>query len=76
MGFEKIRKEIEPILNRNGNTIFVSAEVAFDGEVYDEMTEQYKNVLTAVNSWLAERADAVFEVVCGIPVRIKGDLRV
>ena len=73
---EKICRELKPILNRDGHTVFVSAEVALDGETYDEETERYKRVLTAVNSWLAEQADAVFEVVCGIPVRIKGDFRV
>lgn len=71
---EKIRQELKPVLNRNGHTIFVSAETALDGVAYDEVTERYKRVLTAVNSFLAEQADAVFEVVCGIPVRIKGDL--
>ena len=71
---DMIRKELETVLNRSGHAVFVSAEVALDGEVYDEETEQYKRILTAVNSWLAEQADAAFEVVCGIPVRIKGEL--
>lgn len=71
-----IKQEIEPILQRPGHTIFVSAEVAQDGTVYDDETETYKAVLTAVNNWLMERADAAYEVVCGIPVTVKGELRV
>lgn len=71
-----IKEEMEPLLNRKGHTIFVSAEVAQDGTVYDDETECYKAVLTEINKWLAEKADAAYEVVCGIPVSIKGDLRV
>lgn len=73
---ELIKKELRPVLNRSGSTVFVSAEVAADGRVYDPETEQYKKLLTMVNTWLAEQADAAFEVVCGIPICLKGDLRV
>lgn len=72
--FAAIRKELEPILKRKGHTIFVSAEVAEDGCVHDPETENYKRVLTDVNQYLAARADAAFEVVCGIPVCLKGEL--
>ncbi len=74
--FGLIQKELEELLQRKGNTIFVSAEVAQDGRTYDEETEVYKAVLTEVNQWIMEQADAGFEVVCGIPVSIKGELRV
>ena len=69
-----LKKELEPILKRNGNTIFVSAEIASDGATYSPETEAYKSVLTAINRHLADSCDAAVEVVCGIPVRIKGEL--
>lgn len=74
--FGIIKKELAPVIQRKGNTVFVSAEVAQDGHTYDEETEVYKNLLTKVNTWLMTRADAAFEVVCGIPVPVKGELRV
>ena len=71
---ETLKKELKPILHREGNTIFVSAEIASDGTTYSPETEAYKKVLTAINRHLLEQCDAAFELVCGIPVRIKGEL--
>ena len=71
---ERIFRELDPILQRKGNTIFVSAEVGADGEIYDPETEKYKHVLLRVNNYLMEHADAAYEVVCGIPLKIKGEL--
>ena len=69
-----IKKELSPILDRKGNTIFVSLEITSDGTTYSKETENYKEVLTAINRHLVQSCDAAFEVVCGIPVRIKGEL--
>ncbi len=69
-----IEKELDPILRRKGNTIFVSAETAADGSVCSPGTEAYKTVLTAINRYLVQHSDAAFEMVCGIPVKIKGEL--
>ena len=71
---ESIKKELEPILSRKGNTIFVSAEISSDGANYSPETEAYKSVLTSINRHLVQNCNAAFEVVCGIPVRIKGEL--
>jgi adenosylcobinamide kinase/adenosylcobinamide-phosphate guanylyltransferase len=71
---ETLKKELEPILKRKGNTIFVSAEIASDGATYSPETEAYKSVLTAINRHLVQSCDAAFELVCGIPVKIKGEL--
>ena len=70
----QIRDEFAPLLKRKGNTIFVSLEITSDGTTYSPETEAYKSVLTAVNSYLVQNCDAAFEVVCGIPVKIKGEL--
>ena len=42
--------------------------------LFGSETEAYKSVLTAVNRYLVQNCDAAFEVVCGIPVKIKGEL--
>ena len=69
-----LKAELAPLLKRKGNTIFVSLEITSDGTTYSPETEAYKSVLTAVNSYLVQNSDAAFEVVCGIPVKIKGEL--
>ena len=69
-----LKTELAPLLKRKGNTIFVSAEIASDGTTYSPETEAYKSVLTAINRYLVQNSDAAFEVVCGIPVKIKGEL--
>ena len=69
-----LKTELAPLLKRKGNTIFVSLEITSDGTTYSPETEAYKSVLTAVNRYLVQNSDAAFEVVCGIPVKIKGEL--
>ena len=69
-----IKAELAPLLHRKGNTIFVSAEIASDGAIYSPETEAYRSMLTAINRHLVDNCDAAVEVVCGIPVRIKGEL--
>ena len=69
-----IKTEFAPLLKRKGNTIFVSLEITSDGTTYSPETEAYKSVLTAINRHLVQNCDAAFEVVCGIPVKIKGEL--
>ena len=71
---ETIKAEFAPLLKRKGNTIFVSLEITSDGITYSPETEAYKSVLTAINRYLVQNCDAAFEVVCGIPVKIKGEL--
>ena len=70
---QELKKELDPILKRSGNTIFVSAETGMDGGGYDPETEKYSCVLSQINRYLMEQADSGFEVVCGIPITIKGD---
>ena len=69
-----LKTELAPLLARKGNTIFVSLDITSDGTTYSPETEAYKSVLTAVNRYLVQNSDAAFEVVCGIPVKIKGEL--
>ena len=71
---KEIWAEVEPFFEREGNTIIVSAEVAKDGFTYDPTTNKYREVLASINNKLAEAADLFVEVVCGIPVVIKGSL--
>ena len=71
---EQLWTELQPLLERAGHTVFVSAEVCGDGTVYGAETEAYRRTLTALNRRLADRAELVVEAVCGLPVLWKGSL--
>ena len=52
--------------------VVVSNEVFSGGADYAGDTDRYLKALAQVNNALAARADAVVQVVCGIPVYYKG----
>lgn len=52
--------------------VTVTNEVFSDGIIYDPETESYIRILAEVNRRLAEAADGVTEVVCGLPAAVKG----
>lgn len=55
--------------------MLVTNEVFSDGMEYETETENYVRLLGVINQRLAEAAEGVVEVVCGIPLAVKGDLR-
>ena len=59
---------IDSILVQCANLVVVTNEIFSDGCDYDESTKEYIRKLGAINRQMAERADAVVEVVCGIPI--------
>jgi adenosylcobinamide kinase/adenosylcobinamide-phosphate guanylyltransferase len=54
--------------------VVVTNEVGSDGKAYDEDTQAYMRVLGHINAELVEAADVAVEVVCGIPLVLKGML--
>lgn len=60
-GIHAVRKQAE-------HTVLVSNNVFDDGRDYDAETEDYIQGLAWLNAQLAQQADAVTEVVCGIPI--------
>lgn len=77
-----IRDPVDPVVSgvealekQCGTLIVVTNEIGGDkSEDYDEATKEYIRALGAVNAALAQRADTVCEIVCGIPIVLKGDL--
>lgn len=53
--------------------VVVTNDVFADGRTYPNETRRYLEVLAAANAALAQRFDRVYEVVCGIPVLLKGE---
>ena len=52
----------------------VTNDIASDGHIYDDATMAYIRALGEINRQLAQRADSVIEVCCGIPISIKGEI--
>ena len=71
---ERLWAELQPILNRPGHTVIVSADTSGDGLRYDPETEAYRAVLTGLSRRIALRSDCAVETVCGIPLILKGTL--
>ena len=64
---------IERLAQAAAYTVVVSVDVFADGMRYDEGTEAWRRALARVNAGVAVLADRAVEVVCGIPVWMKGE---
>jgi len=53
------------------DVVIVANEVFSDGENYSNETMEYIALLGNISVWLTAMADEVYEVVCGIPLKIK-----
>lgn len=63
---------VENLCAQCDDLIIVSNEVFCGGNQYEGDTDRYLHLLADVNRSLAERADRVCEVVCGLPYYHKG----
>lgn len=68
-----IKQGLCHVMEQSRDCIIVGNNVFEDGMQYDETTEQYLGQMAKLHRFLAERADEVIEVVCGIPVFWKGE---
>jgi len=72
--YDKILGEIGKLEQACDTLIVVTNDVGSDGGGYDEKTMRYVCELGRLNRALAARFECVFELVCGIPVALKGEL--
>ena len=70
--FTAIADGVETLLSQCFDLVVVSNEVFTGGNRYAEGTEDYLRLLAQVNRALAQRADRVCEVICGLPQYYKG----
>ena len=63
---------VEGLIRSTKELVVVTNDVFSDGVVYDPSTENYRVKLAEINRALAARADCVVEVVCGLPLYLKG----
>ena len=64
---------IEHIQSMSQLLVIVSNDLFTDGITYDLFTNEYLDLLSALNLAIAQKADAVYELVCGIPTLWKGE---
>ena len=70
---DRIQQGIQNLKEQTDDLIIVTNEIFSDGCRYDAETVRYIRLLGNLNIRMAEEADAVTEVVYGIPIRRKGE---
>lgn len=70
---EKILSGIRHLQRQTKHFVVVTNDVFCDGISYEQETVQYMKALGEANVQLAAMADIVCEVVCGIPLFLKGN---
>ena len=70
---DKLVQEVLSLMAKCRHLVVVTNEVFSDGIIYDPETESYIRILAEVNCRLADKADSVTEVVCGLPNLLKGE---
>lgn len=72
---KKIVQALVDLSTRVQDVVIVTNDVFSDGGnlTYDESKREYVKNLAEINCALAREAATVTEIVCGIPVKIKGD---
>lgn len=69
---ESILQGVDRLRAQCDTLVIVSGELCSAGTAYAGDTLSYLRLLAAVNRRLAAQADAVYELVCGLPVCHKG----
>ena len=71
---DKILKSVFDLAEKCDNLIVVTNDVGSDAISYDKSTALYIEMLGRLNREIASGFDCVCELVCGIPLTIKGEL--
>ena len=72
--YDHILEGVDSLGEQCGHLIVVTNDVGGDYPGYDEGTMEYIRLLGRLNRALADRSDCVCELVCGIPLVLKGEL--
>ena len=67
----KVKDGLSKFAEGTENLVIVTNNIFESDSDYDEITLSYMDALGEINSFLAMLADEVYEVVVGIPLRIK-----
>ncbi|MDR2491846.1 MAG: bifunctional adenosylcobinamide kinase/adenosylcobinamide-phosphate guanylyltransferase [Coriobacteriales bacterium] len=71
--FQRILDDIKVLEEKCAHLLVVTNDVGSGSALgYSDSTCAYVELLGSLNAALAERFDVVYELVCGIPLRVKG----
>lgn len=73
--FEDILRGVLSLSEKCDNLIVVTNDVGSGGLDYGKGSQQYVEALGRLNAALARSFDCVLELICGIPVAIKGEIQ-
>jgi adenosylcobinamide kinase/adenosylcobinamide-phosphate guanylyltransferase len=71
--YDKILREVRSLAEKADNLILVTNDVGSDAESYSDSTLRYVDTLGRLNAVFASEFDLVYELVCGIPILLKGE---
>ncbi len=72
--YSRVLAGVEALRAQCDTLVVVTNDVGSDGEDYGEDTLAYMEAIGRINAAIAAQADAVCELVCGIPLPLKGEL--
>lgn len=72
--YERVLEGVERLRAQSDTLIVITNDVGSDTGGYSPETQAYIAALGRINAELARRADTVCELVCGIPIVLKGAL--
>ena len=75
-GADAVLTGVERICKTASSVTIVTGDIFSDGGTYDTGTQEYMEMLADLHTKIAEMADNVVEVICGIPCAVKGELPV
>ncbi|MBO7372538.1 MAG: bifunctional adenosylcobinamide kinase/adenosylcobinamide-phosphate guanylyltransferase [Bacteroidales bacterium] len=69
---EAVKAEFDRFTSQDATFIFVTNEIGLGGTSQNELQRKFTDLQGWMNQYVAARADEVFLMVSGIPVKIKG----
>jgi len=72
--FDAVMSGVAALRRQSDTHVVVTNDVGSDNKDYDPGTRAYVRALGKINAALAQQADVVCELVCGIPIVLKGEL--
>ena len=70
---EAMKKEFDRFTEQDATLIFVTNEIGMGGVSENAVQRKFTDLQGWMNQYVASKADEVILMVCGIPVRVKGD---
>ncbi len=68
---ERIKEEFDKFTNQSATFIFVTNEIGCGGVSSNNVQRAFTDLLGSLNQYVAQKADEVYFLVSGIPIKIK-----